>query len=131
MKKGFLLVEVLISIMLISGVVLTLFQIKSNNFSFLEKINDNKETNISIILTALNNKEVSIKNQKFYLTDIVELRNDEIRKKFKNISVNEKIEKIDTKEILSENLSIKMEIYENKYSIDNLIDKTFFTLQLN
>ncbi len=131
MKKGFLLVEVIISIMLISGVVLTLFQIKSINFSFLEKINDNKETNISIILTALNNKEVSIKNQKFYLTDIVELRNDEIRKKFKNISVNEKIEKIDTKEILSENLSIKMEIYESKYSIDNLIDKTFFTLQLN
>lgn len=131
MKKSFFLIEVLISIVLISGVIFSLFQIKSNNLHFLEKYASTQESNAVMLLVALNNKETSTKNENIYLNDVVDFKDDEIRKQLKDFKVSIKEELLNNEELLIEGLTIKVETTEINYSIDKQLNKQIHVLKFN
>jgi len=131
MEKSFFLIEVLISIVLISGVIFSLFQIKSNSMYFLEKYGNNQELKSAIFLVSLNNKEMVIKDKSVYLNDVVEFKDDDIRRKLKNIKVEVKDELEEIKDISLDGLTIKTQITKINYSVDKEINKQFHIMKFN
>ncbi len=131
MKKSFLLIEVLISIMLISAVILALFKIKDNNLYFLEKHSNRAELNSFVSLVALNSKDITIKNHNVYLSDIVDFEDEEIRRLLKDIKVKTKQNKIREEKISKEGITIDLQKHGNSYSIDNKILKKTYKIKIN
>lgn len=131
MNRAFFLIEVLISIVLISGVILTLFKIKENNLNFLDKYYSSNSFSSFISIFALNNTKIENKNSTVYLNDIIEFKDDTIRKKIKSVKAKIDEDKLDNKEIKSEDFTINIDTYESKYIIDNEVQRTVYTVKLN
>ncbi len=96
MKKALSLIEVLVSVVLITLVIGAL--IKTNNQSFkavetLKNNNQNQALTSVVSIVALNN----MKDTKYYLSDLVKgLDIDELDKKFKEIKFEVDVEKLKT-----------------------------------
>lgn len=131
MKKSFFLVEVLISIMLISGVILALLEIKNNNLNFLEKYSVHNGINSAVSLMALNNKEIGNTNKNFYFNDVVDFKDEDARKKFKDLQLKVKDKQFEDKSFLLEGITIKIETFESKYTVDKNISKNIYTIKFN
>ncbi len=127
MRKALSLVEVLVAIILITVVIGSMLQMKSNNIFFLEKFND----------TILNNSYISFaqsdknkEDQNIYLDKVVDFKDDDIRKELKQIKV---VSKLDDKEEmkLPNNDYIKTaKILTSTYIIDDKASKTFYRFEL-
>jgi hypothetical protein len=86
LKKALSLIEVLISIVLLSTVIITILQIKDNNIYFLAKFKNDTLYNSYIALTASSyTKDI---NKNVYLSDIADFKDDNIRKELKQIKIN-------------------------------------------
>ncbi len=129
MKKALSLVEVLIAIVLLTVIISVILQIQQNNIFFLEKFKNNSLYNsyISLIVTSNENK---LRNENIYLSDKVNLNDDDIRKEFKEIKIN--IKDIEDKDIdLPKNDYIKTaKIIKSIYTIEDKSAKTFYTFKL-
>ena len=91
MKKSFTLIEILVSVSIIIVVIGGYYQITSNSLNFLNIFEKHKQQN-AIIALAITNKE----DKKIFLDDIIDLKDDEIRKKLKNIRLKQKVREIDS-----------------------------------
>ncbi len=80
------LVEVLLSILLLTLVIGTVFKIKDNNLVFLEKFSQSQQfsTYVALAISSYTNK---IKNENIYLDEVVDFKDDDIRRKLKLIKV--------------------------------------------
>jgi len=116
MKRSLTLVEVLISIILLTVVIAVILQIKTNNLFYLEKFKKSTINNsyISLVVT----QATSNRNENIYLKDKLNLNDDEINKEFKDIKIN--VKDIAANDILfEENDYIKTaKVTQSIYSID-------------
>ncbi len=121
----------MISVLLISGIILSLFKIKSNNLNFLNKYNTNTLINSSFSIFMLNNMNTYDKNEKQYLKDIINIKNTNIPKYIKDTKIQVKDKKILDKKIKLEDTQINLITYESTYTMPNEFSKKIYTIKLN
>ena len=115
MKKGFTLIEILVSVSLIVVVIGAFYKISSNSFNLLEKSKQNR-IDFEIIALSFDDK----KDKKIFLDDLIDLKDDEIRRDLKEVRIIQKVrdtDKIDL-EIVKLNeteISLKYKDKEHKF----------------
>jgi|GEM_PF-2278299 len=129
-KDGISLIEVLISIMLISVVIASIFQIQKNNLNFLEKSKTSIKNSEYISLVALT-KQDGLINKDLYLNNEIKFDDDEIRKELKTIKINVKDKELDTLNFDDDKYSISIKTIETTYKIDNKTQKQFYRFTLD
>lgn len=118
-KKTFTLMEVIISVVLLSVVMITLFQIKSNNIFMISKSEEKKRINENILMTIDFDDIILNKNENFIIESKYKYENNEIRRELKDINVAIKDEKIDSDTIESKHNSIDYTTYYRTFSPEN------------
>jgi len=131
MKKSFTLIEVIIAVSLLSIVITTSLQIRQNNLSFLEKYQSSSLYNEYISLSSSYDLKDAIDvNTHIYLDEIINFKNDDIRKEFKEIKVYIKNEIINTIDLSTEDLTLNINIIQNNFKIEDKINKNYYTFKL-
>ncbi|MCK5111615.1 MAG: hypothetical protein KAQ94_08850 [Arcobacteraceae bacterium] len=128
-KQAITLVEVLVSVMLISVVIVSLLQIKENNLHFLEKSKDTIKYNSYIAMVSLDNDK-NIRNKNIYLDEEIKFKDDDIRKEFKNIKIKVKDEELEPIEFSTDEYTLQINIKQTSLSMENKTQKSFFRFSL-
>ncbi|MEA3352815.1 MAG: hypothetical protein U9Q33_03220 [Campylobacterota bacterium] len=128
MKKSISLVEVMVSIILLSVVIVSSLQIKQNNLHNLERFKDISKYDGYINLTANSVEDKADKN--IYLSDVVDFDDDEIRREFKDIKIELKHTVLDEIELPKNDFIKSAQITKSRYSIQDNIEKNFYTFKL-
>ena len=129
MKKSITLIEVLVSVMLISVVITAILQIKENNLYFLEKIKNSSLYNSYISLVSLTPLKKS-EDKKIYLSDEVDFADDDIRKVLKEIKIERKTKDLDPLEFKTDEYNLKVNIFKTTLTIENKITTNFYRFAL-
>ena len=131
MKKSFSLIEVLISVMLLSVIITTIFQIKENNLFFLSKFANSSKNNEFISLATIEKIDPNkLRNSNIYLDEIVDFKDDDIRKELKNIKVNIKDKEEEELDLSTDEYTLKIQILKSMYKIEDKIQKDIYTFKL-
>jgi len=126
-SKAFSMIEVLISVTLLSTVLIILLDIKGQNIFIVNKTKNISFLNAMIGLVAFHNTENQNKQD---LKNLIVDTNDNLRKQIKNIKVeSNKIFK-DKKMFKVNDQIISQENYTNKFTINNTT-KIFYSFRLN
>ena len=121
--------EVLIAVMILSVVMVTLLETKSDNI-FLMK-NSNKKTILKdYISLAINLKEANNRNKNIFLEKLYSFDNDGLRKELKRIKIKIKDKKIDTKSYNIDNKFFSITTYSTLYSLNHDVKKNIYTFKL-
>lgn len=131
MKNSYLLMEVIISILLIFGVVLSMFQIKENNFSLYERIIMNDKFTSALSLVTLNNDSKINQNSTDNLKDVINLNNDFLRNIFDDMDVKIKREITDEKSLFFPNGSVEVKISQSEFSLNNQFNKKIYKIEFD
>ena len=126
-SKGFSIIEVLISVTILSSVLIILLDVKGQNLFLVEKMQNMPFLNTMIALTAHSN--ISSKN-KIYIKDIVKTNDDNLRKQLKNISVTRKEDLLNREVVTVNDLEITIKNYETRFHLHG-ITKIFYSFRLN
>ena len=132
MKKAFSLMEVIISIMILSTVMVALLQVKNENIFLIEKTNERAKLNdyiqISVDLKRIEkNSDESIEQ---FLDKKYKFENDDIRKELKDIKVDIKEEKEKKTKIKTDQEDLEIITYSRSYSIDDDIKKKIYNFKI-
>ena len=130
MKKALTLVEVLVSIVLISIVITTILQIQQNNIHLLKKVKKSTVYNgyISLISTYDNKHNT---DTKLYLDSEIKFGDDEIRKKLKEIKVYVKDTQLKDITLPKNDYINVAHIFQRSYKIEDKVVKNFYTFKLD
>ncbi len=132
MKKSFSLIEVIIAVSILSVVMVSLLQIKSDNIFLISKTNEQSKLNDYIQL-SIDFKKINKENQEneeLFLDEKFTFENDDIRKELKDIKVKIREEKEDINEIETSARSLNITTYSRVYSIDNSIKKKIYNFKI-
>lgn len=132
MKKSFSLIEVVIAVSILSVVMVSLLQIKSDNIFLISKTNDQSKLNDYIQL-AVDFKKINQENQEneeIFLDKKFTFENDDIRKELKDIKVKIREEKENASKIDTDSQSLNITTYSRVYSIDNSIKKKIYNFKI-
>ncbi|RXJ98916.1 hypothetical protein CRV02_12760 [Arcobacter sp. CECT 8989] len=129
MKKALSLIEVLISIIIITIVIGSLIKIEQNNLFIIEKSDVNKLNQAYISLYSLNYQVSDNRNKNLIIDENLTLNNEELKKQTKATNITIKNKTLDTKEL--EHPPISFTTIESTYSIKNSIKKKFYTIKIN
>lgn len=129
MKKAFSLMEVIVAITMLSVVMISLLQVKSDNIFLIEKSDEKAKLNdyVSLIMDL---EEPNDKNENFFLDRVYRFDNDELRKELKPIKIKVKDEQVDTKTIKNDTYDLNITTYSRTYSIDDKINKSIYTFKI-
>lgn len=127
-KKALSLVEVLISVMLISVVIVAMLQMKENNLYFLEKTKDSIQSNAYISMLALD-ESIKFRNENVYLDKKFDFKDDDIRKELKNVKIKLEDEELKPLEFTSNDYLLKINIKQTSLNIDEK-KKIFYRFSL-
>ncbi len=130
MKKSFTLIEVIIAVALLSVVLLSLFQIRSNNIFILEKT-DEKIKDKQYLSMVYDTKGYSKRNENIYLDRYFNIKDDDLRRKLKEIKIKVKDEILDLNVIKTDIYNIRIQEFETSYSIENKIIKNIYRFELS
>lgn len=132
MKKSFSLIEVIIAVSILSVVMVSLLQIKSDNIFLISKTNEQSKLNdyiqLSIDFKKLNQENQE--NEELFLDEKFTFENDDIRKELKDIKVKIREEKEDINEIETSARSLNITTYSRVYTIDNSIKKKIYNFKI-
>ncbi len=128
-KKAFSLMEVIIATALLSVVMISLFQVKSNNIFIVEKTNESKKQKDYISL-AVDTKGYSKRNKNIYLSRIFNIKDDDLRREFKEVKIKIKEEFPTIRIEKVEDISIKISNYKTNYSFENGISKDIYSFEI-
>lgn len=117
MKKAFSLMEVIISIVILSVVMVALLKIKSENISIVSKSEQKIKLN-EYILLAINFEDIENKNEDISL-EKYKYENDDLRKELKDIKVSIKDEKIKSESINTGFNNINITTISRTFSLEN------------
>lgn len=120
--------EVIIAVVMLSVVMITLLQIKSDNIFIVEKSKD-RLLALDYIQLALNLEEKENINEKRFLDKKYKFENDDIRKEFKDIKIKVQSKKLDGKSYDSGNTNINIITNTISYSIND-ITKSIYTFEI-
>lgn len=130
MKKAFSLMEVLIAVTILSIVMISLLQIKSDNIFLVSKVDEKVKFNDYILLSIDLDKAES-RNQNIFLDRKYDFSDDEIRRELKTIKVKQKDKKIKTQKIKDvDDFNLNIITYATSYSLDDKIKKNIYTFKL-
>lgn len=118
----------MVSIILLSVVIVSSLQIKQNNLHNLERFKDISKYDGYINLTANSVEDKADKN--IYLSDVVDFDDDEIRREFKDIKIELKHTVLDEIELPKNDFIKSAQITKSRYSIQDNIEKNFYTFKL-
>lgn len=132
MKKAFSLMEIIISIVILSFVMISLIQIKMNNIFLVSKVNKNSSLEEYALLSIDFNDNILDKNESIFLSDKYNFQNDDIKISLKEIEINIKDEKKESKNISSEfNVNIKSDLFYRKFEFKNSnLNKKIYQMNL-
>lgn len=119
MKKAFSLMEVIISIVILSVVMVALLKIKSENISIVSKSEQKIKLNEYILLAVDFKDKIVIKNENINLANKYNYENDEIRKELRDVKVSIKDEKIETKSINNGFNNINITTFSRTFGFEN------------
>lgn len=128
-KKGFSLVELLVAIGILSFVVLSFYKIKNNNLYLIEKTDSSKKNNDHIIL-AIDIANKTKNNRNIYLDKHFNIKDDDIRREFKEFKINIKYETIKKYQYKASSLILKIEEFKTTYSLEDAISKDIYRFEL-
>lgn len=128
MKKALSLIEVLVSIILISVVITALLSIKDNNLSFIEKMYSKDKYNAYISLLALDYETIENRSKNVFISDVIDFNDDELKLELSSVKVTVKDKIIDTKDF--EEAAFSYKIYKSSFVIENKTSKNFFTIRI-
>ena len=120
--------EVIIAVVMLSVVMITLLQIKSDNIFIVEKSKD-RLLALDYIQLALNLEEKENINEKRFLDKKYKFENDDIRKEFKDIKIKVQSKKLDGISYDSGNTNINIITNTISYSIND-ITKSIYTFEI-
>jgi Tfp pilus assembly protein PilV len=129
-KKSFSLIEVLIAVSLLSVVLVIILQVKEKNLNFIESYNASKKYNEYISIAASYDSNNTSLNNNIYLSDILNTKNDAIRKELKAIKVQIKNEIHNTIDLNTDDLDLSVQINKTSLNIEKKISKNFYTFKL-
>lgn len=119
MKKAFSLMEVIICVVILSVVMLTLLQIKSNNIFLITK-SEEKLKSIDYILMSISfNDPIFDKNEDILVSQKYNFENDEIKQELKDIKINLKDDKLEDKTIKNGNNNLNITNSFRTFSLEN------------
>ena len=131
MKKAFSLMEVIISVVILSVVMITLLQIKSNNIQLASKSEEKNKSNDYILMALSFNDSITNKNESVLIDKKYTYDNEEINEEIKNRKVNIKDDKLESKTIESHRNSINISTYFRSFSLENSdIQKKIYTFKI-
>ena len=111
--------EVIISIVILSFVMITLLKIKSENIFLVSKSNENTKANEYILLAVDFKDEILNKNEDISLDKKYQYSNDDVRRELKDIKISIKDDKVESKSIQSDLNNINTTIFSRTYSLEN------------
>ena len=131
MKKAFSLMEVIISVVILSVVMITLLQIKSNNIQLASKSEEKNKSNDYILMALSFNDSITNKNESVLIDKKYTYDNEEINEEIKNRKVNIKDDKLESKTIESHKNSINISTSFRSFSLENSdIQKKIYTFKI-
>lgn len=127
MKKAFTLIEVIISITLMSFVIVLLLNLKEQNLYLVDKAQDSQEKNAYFASFVLASSLQNRNNENIYLSDVLSFPKYEHNKNFKNFKITVKNTALKSKvyEVSSLN-NIEFKAYEGLFSNKDTQKKYYF-----
>lgn len=129
MKKAFSLMEVLVAITMLSVVMISLLQVKSDNIFLIQKSEEKAELNDYVSL-VMNLEEASDRNENIFLDRVYRFDHDELRKELKPIKIKIKDNEISSKLIKNDTYDLNITTYSTTYNIDDKINKSIYTFKI-
>ena len=130
MRSALSLVEVLISVMLISVVIVSILQIKENNLGFIEKGKISTQNSSYISMVALDDANTTTKDN-IVLSNRIQFQDDDIRREFKDIKIYIKDEDLKPIEYKSDEYNLVIDINKVTYSLEEKTKKVFYRFSLS
>ena len=128
MKKAFTLIEVMVSVMIISIVIMALLQMQANSSYMLTSLKK-KNTSQQYISLLIANENYGLKDKNTRLNNLVEefSVDDNLRRRLKKIKIKIIYNKLETIDLDENNTasSAKLEIGESLLKTDNSSSKIF------
>lgn len=121
--------EIIIAIMILSVVMVTLLQVKSDNIFILSKANEKSQLRDYIAL-SVNLNSFSNRNENLFLNRVYNFTNDDLRKELKDIKIKIKDEQVNKKSYKTDVRNIEVITYESSYSIEDDIKKSIYTFEI-
>lgn len=129
MKKAFSLVEVIIAITMLSVVMITLLQIKSDNIFMISKSDEKAKLN-DYALLAIELRTADNKNENLFLDKVYSFENDDLRKELKDIKIKIEDKKEESTAIDNELMKINITTYSTTYSIKEDFKKKIYSFKI-
>lgn len=131
MKKAFLLLEVLASITLIGIILIALIEIKNNNIFLLDRTVESAKIDRFISLGAmLGDTNSSKKDEKIYLKDHIDFKDDELRSYIKDIVVEKRTIEQEPLIFDESDFTLSVNINQVNYSLKSGENKNFYKFSL-
>lgn len=121
--------EVLVAITMLSVVMISLLQVKSDNIFLIQKSDEKAELNDYVSL-VMNLEEASDRNENIFLDRVYRFDNDELRKELKPIKIKIKDNEISSKLIKNDTYDLNITTYSTTYNIDDKINKSIYTFKI-
>ena len=121
--------EVLVAITMLSVVMISLLQVKSENIFLIQKSDEKAELNDYVSL-VMNLEEASDRNENIFLDRVYRFDNDELRKELKPIKIKIKDNEISSKLIKNDTYDLNITTYSTTYNIDDKINKSIYTFKI-
>ena len=131
MKKSFTLVEILVAVALISVVIVALIKMGQNNLFLLEKFETLSSSSNYSSLALLGVDENKTEDKNIYLDDVVDFKDDDLRRELKEIKVIVKNERLDDEKIPVDNFTLTKQVTKTILTIENKQEKEFYRFKLN
>jgi prepilin-type N-terminal cleavage/methylation domain-containing protein len=126
-SKAFSLIEVLISITILSTLLIILLNVKGQNLFLIEKMKDVQFNNTIIALGAHSDTD---KKSKIYIKDIIKTPDNNLRKQLKDTKVMIKKDLLNQKVLTINDWKVTIKNYETKFTFDKQI-KLFYSFELS
>lgn len=121
--------EVIIAVVMLSVVMITLLQIKSDSIFLVSKSYEQSKL-IDYIQLVANIDNEDKKNENIFLDKVYNFKNDDIRREFKDIKIKVKSEQVDSKDYRINSVNFKIITNANSYSIGDNIKKNIYTFKI-
>lgn len=129
MQKAFSLMEVLIATLLLSVVMIALFQVKSNKIFLVEKSTSSK-TDKEFLTMAFDSKEYSKRNKNLYLDKYFNIKDDDLRRELQQVKIKLRDEILEEDVVKLNDFSLKIIKSKSNYSFEKGISKDIYRFQL-
>ncbi len=124
------MIELIIAVIILTVALGSLINISKQNLFYLGKSKKSIKTNTYISLIACIDSSKSPKKQKVYLSDLVNFKNDELRKDLKEQKIQTSFKTIPSKDTKLKNLNLNMDILQKTYTLNNKHSRNFYTFEL-